>query len=550
MQLVSIYGLKKYYSDRLVLDIDKFEILENEKIGLVGENGSGKTTLIKALIGKIDIDEGQVYLTDSYSYIAQNEESYGLASNNKIKSVLNAPDNFEEYLSGGEKIKLKITNAFKEEKKLIIADEPTSNLDEQSTLVLEDMLKKYSGAMILVSHDRALLDSLCEKIVEIEDSKLKVYYGNYTTYLDLKEKERNRKQLEFDKYIFEKNRLEYSKMRKINLSNNTKKTPKRMGNSEARLHKMGNQRSKQNIDRNAKSIQSRIDKLEIKEKPKNIEPIKIYIKEGLEILGKNVLEISNLTLLAGKKILLNNVSFKIKKGKKIALLGQNGCGKTTLIKEIIKDNNSAISINPRTRIGHFSQNQNNLLDEKSILDNIKISSSFDETFIRINLNLFGFNSNDIYKNISTLSGGERVKVALCKVILEDNNLLILDEPTNYLDIVSLDSLEKSLKNTNKTMLIVSHDRTFIDKVCDYIIEIKDQNIEMFNGSYNEYIENKINRQLKESNQKNYEEKLILENRMSNIISMLCIESNIDKKAEYEKEYDLILTKLKMFNDKI
>lgn len=550
MQLVSIYGLKKYYSDRLVLDIDKFEILENEKIGLVGENGSGKTTLIKALIGKIDIDEGQVYLTDSYSYIAQNEESYGLASNNKIKSVLNAPDNFEEYLSGGEKIKLKITNAFKEEKKLIIADEPTSNLDEQSTLVLEDMLKKYSGAMILVSHDRALLDSLCEKIVEIEDSKLKVYYGNYTTYLDLKEKERNRKQLEFDKYIFEKNRLEYSKMRKINLSNNTKKTPKRMGNSEARLHKMGNQRSKQNIDRNAKSIQSRIDKLEIKEKPKNIEPIKIYIKEGLEILGKNVLEISNLTLLAGKKILLNNVSFKIKKGKKIALLGQNGCGKTTLIKEIIKDNNSAISINPRTRIGHFSQNQNNLLDEKSILDNIKISSSFDETFIRINLNLFGFNSNDIYKNISTLSGGERVKVALCKVILEDNNLLILDEPTNYLDIVSLDSLEKSLKNTNKTMLIVSHDRTFIDKVCDYIIEIKDQNIEMFNGSYNEYIENKINRQLKESNQKNYEEKLILENRMSNIISMLCIESNIDKKAEYEKEYDLILTKLKMFNAKI
>lgn len=550
MQLVSIYGLKKYYSDRLVLDIDKFEILENEKIGLVGENGSGKTTLIKALIGKIDIDEGQVYLTDSYSYIAQNEESYGLASNNKIKSVLNAPDNFEEYLSGGEKIKLKITNAFKEEKKLIIADEPTSNLDEQSTLVLEDMLKKYSGAMILVSHDRALLDSLCEKIVEIEDSKLKVYYGNYTTYLDLKEKERNRKQLEFDKYIFEKNRLEYSKMRKINLSNNTKKTPKRMGNSEARLHKMGNQRSKQNIDRNAKSIQSRIDKLEIKEKPKNIEPIKIYIKEGLEILGKNVLEISNLTLLAGKKILLNNVSFKIKKGKKIALLGQNGCGKTTLIKEIIKDNNSAISINPRTRIGHFSQNQNNLLDEKSILDNIKISSSFDETFIRINLNLFGFNSNDIYKNISTLSGGERVKVALCKVILEDNNLLILDEPTNYLDIVSLDSLEKSLKNTNKTMLIVSHDRTFIDKVCDYIIEIKDQNIEMFNGSYNEYIENKINRQLKESNQKNYEEKLILENRMSNIISMLCIESNIDKKAEYEKEYELILTKLKMFNDKI
>ena len=179
-----------------------------------------------------------------------------------------------------------------------------------------------------------------------------------------------------------------------------------------------------------------------------------------------------------------------------------------------------------------------------LLENIKIYSSFDETFIRINLNLFGFKGDDVYKKVSVLSGGEKVKVALCKIILEDNNFLILDEPTNYLDIVSLKALEESLQNTDKTMLIVSHDRAFINTVCDYIIEIKNQNIEEFDGNYNKYIEHKANRNIKKINKKNDEEILLLENKMSQIISMLCIENNEKKKAEYEAEYELILAKLK------
>lgn len=544
MQLLSINKVKKYYSDRLVLDIDKFEILENEKIGLVGANGAGKTTLIKAIIGKIEIDEGQIHLTNSYSYISQNEDLDISLSDNKIKSMLNAPDKFEEYLSGGEKIKLRIANALKEQKKLIIADEPTSNLDKKSISMLEDMLRKHKGAMLLVSHDRKFLDDLCNKIVEIEDGKLKVYNGNYTTYLSLKKEERDRQQFECDQYLLEKKRLELAKIKKTNLGDGIRKTPKRMGNSEARLHKMGGQDVKKKIDNSVKAIQSRIDKLEIKEKPKNINPIKIYIKEGLEIVSKNLVEVNNLTLSIDKNLLLDDVSFKIKRNKKIALLGENGCGKTTLIKEIIKNNNLSIRINPRVKIGYFDQSQDTLVEGKSILDNIKMSSSFDETFIRINLNLFGFKDDDVYKKVSVLSGGEKVKVSLCKIILEDNNFLILDEPTNYLDIISLESLEESLKNTDKTMLIVSHDRAFIDKVCDYIIEIKNQNIEEFNGSYSNYMENQNNKKLKFSNTKDKEEILILENKMSHVISMLCVETNRDKKIEYEKEYDLILSKLK------
>ena len=529
MQLLNIDKLKKYYNDRLVLDIDKFEILEDEKIGLVGTNGAGKTTLIKALIGKIEIDEGQIYLTDSYSYITQNENLDIESGNSKIKSMLNAPDKFEEHLSGGEKVKLKIATALKEQKKLVIADEPTSNLDQKSIYILEEMLKKHKGSLLLVSHDRDFLDALCNKIVEIEDGKIKIYNGNYTTYLKIKEEERNRQEFEYEQFVSEKNRLEAAKAQKMNLSNGIRKTPKRMGNSEARLHKMGGQKGKKSLDGNAKAIQSRIDKLEMKERPKSI----------------NLVEINDLTLSVNKEILLDNVSFKVKRNKKIALIGENGCGKTTLIKEIIKNNNPKVKINPRVRIGYFDQSQEILDNEKSILDNIKKDSSFDETFIRINLNLFGFKGDDVYKKVGILSGGEKVKVSLCKIILEDNNFLILDEPTNYLDIVSIKALEESLQNTDKTMLIVSHDRAFINTVCNDIIEIKNNKIEEFNGNYKQYIEH---RNIKSSNKKNNEEILLLENKMSRIISMLSTESNENKKEEYEQEYKLTLAQLKALRD--
>lgn len=549
MLLASIDKLKKYYLDRLILDIYKFEIQENDKIGLVGANGAGKTTLIKTLIRDTDIDEGHVYLTNSYSYVSQSEDIKDLYIDNKIKSLLNAPNKFEDYLSGGEKVKLKIVNALKEKKKLIIADEPTSNLDKESIKILEKMLKDHNGALLLVSHDRQFLDSLCNTIVEIDEGKIKVYKGNYTTYLKLKEKEVQRQEFEYEQYKTEKNRLENAKIQKNELKNSIRKTPKRMGNSEARLHKMGGQRGKKNLDGNIKAIQSRIDKLEVKEKPNNINQIKIYIQDGMEIVSKNLIEVKDLTLKVDKKLLLNNVSFKIKRNKKIALIGENGCGKSSLIKEILKNNNEAIKINERVKIGYFSQSQDTLNIDKSILDNIKEVSSFDETFIRINLNLFGFKGDEVYKKVGVLSGGEKVKVALCKIILEDNNLLLLDEPTNYLDIISMEALEKSLRSTNKTMLIVSHDRSFISSVCDYIIEIKDKSLREFNGNLNEYEKSKTIVKLDKQEQIDKDKILVLENKLSHIISMLCIEDNINKKQEYEKEYESLLNKINKLKNK-
>ena len=270
----------------------------------------------------------------------------------------------------------------------------------------------------------------------------------------------------------------------------------------------------------------------------------------MEIVSKNLVEVNNLDLKAGDKLLLEDVSFKIKRNKKIALLGANGSGKTTLLKKIIDASKTEnlrgknIKINNKVKIGYFSQNQDTLNEEKSILENVKYNSSYNETFIRINLSLFGFREDDVYKKVEDLSGGERVKVALCKVILEDNNLLILDEPTNYLDIISMKSLEDALKNTEKTMIVVSHDKHFIEDICDYFLEIKDKKIIQFSGDYDSYIEEKNKEKLNEEDQKNSNEILILENRLSNLISMICMETDKELKEKYEKEFDEISDKLK------
>ncbi|HCQ5684963.1 TPA: ABC-F family ATP-binding cassette domain-containing protein [Clostridioides difficile] len=543
MLLVKVENLKKYYADKLILDIDKLEILENDKIGLVGSNGQGKTTLLKAILGEIEIDEGYTYLTGSYSYISQSENNIEACSHSKEKSLLNAPDKFEEYLSGGEKVKLKIADALSNKKNIIIADEPTSNLDKKSIGVLEDMFKRHEGALLLISHDRRFLDELCTTILELEDGKLKAYKGNYTDYLMQKDEEVKRADFEYQEYVKEKKRLEKALLYKKALSDGIRKTPKRMGNSEARLHKMGGQTNKKKLDSNVKAIKSRIDKLEVKNKPKVSKEMNIKIQDGMEIISKNLIEVKDMTLKLENKLLLDNVSFKIKRGKKIALLGDNGCGKSTLIKEILADKNDDIKINDKVKVGYFDQNQSLLDEEKSVLYNTKVNSSFDESFIRINLSLFGFKGDDVYKKVKVLSGGEKVKIALCKIILEDNNFLVFDEPTNYLDIKSMEALEKALINTDKTMLIVSHDRVFVSHICNYIIEIKDSKIREFDCNYEEYIINRNKKTPSRENQTKKENLLVLENRLTTVISMLSIEKDNLKKELYESEYNELLKQI-------
>ncbi|TPE20589.1 ABC-F type ribosomal protection protein CplR [Clostridium perfringens] len=543
MSLARLNKVKKYYGDKLILDIDKLEILDGDRIGLVGVNGAGKTTLIKSLLGQIPIDEGNVYITKSFAYINQSEISNEETLNNNFKNIFNAPFEYHEFLSGGEKVKFKIAKALSENKHLIIADEPTANLDERSIETLENMLKNYNGSLLLVSHDRRFLDSLCNTIIEIEDGKIKAYKGNYSKYLELKTLERQRAEIEYNSYINEKKHLENAILNKRNLKDSLRKTPKRMGNSEARLHKMGPQRAKKNLDNNIKALRSRIDHLDIKEKPKTIKEIKIRVQDNLKIASKNLIEAKDFTLFAGNKLLLKDIKFKIKNGKKVALIGDNGCGKSTLLKNIVSKEDN-IKVLDNVVIGYFDQSQKILKDDESILKNILKDCSYDESFVRINLDGFGFKGEDVFKKVSSLSGGEKVKVALCKILLSDNNLIILDEPTNYLDIKSMESLETALINCNKTLIVVSHDRNFVSNVCDYILEIDKNLINEFSGTYNEYIKFKKKPKLDDKERANKDSLLILENRLSNVISLLSIEPDNNKKSLLENEYYNLLKELK------
>lgn len=549
MSLARLNKVKKYYGDRLILDIDKLEILDGDRIGLVGVNGAGKTTLIKSLLGLLPIDEGNVSLTKSFAYISQSENSNEETLNNNFKNVFNAPFEYHEFLSGGEKVKFKIAQALSENKHLIIADEPTANLDEKSIKILENMLKKYNGALLLVSHDRRFLDALCNTIIEIEDGKIKAYKGNYSKYLELKSSERKRAETEYTSYINEKKHLENSILNKQNLKDSLRNTPKRMGNSEARLHKMGPQRAKKNLDNNIKALRSRIDQLEVKEKPKSIKEIKIIVQDNLKISSKNLIEAKDFTLFAGNKLLIKDAKFKIKNGKKVALIGDNGCGKSTLLKNIVSRENN-IKVLDNVILGYFDQSQKILKDDESILKNILEDCSYDESFVRINLDGFGFKGDTVFKKVSSLSGGEKVKVALCKILLSDNNLIILDEPTNYLDIKSMESLETALINCNKTLIIVSHDRNFISNVCNYILEIDDNIIHEFAGTYDEYINFKNKPKLDNKERENKDSLLILENRLSNVISLLSIETDSTKKSLLETEYSDLLKELKNLKSKL
>ncbi len=544
MQLALLNNVKKYYGDRLLLDIKKLEILKGDRIGLVGENGTGKSTLLKILIGEEDADSGSIYLTKSYSYISQVENPKEDCSFSKIKGLFNAPTEYRDSLSGGEKVKLKISNALSENKELIIADEPTSNLDSNSIETLEKMFKNHTGSFILVSHDRNFLDALCNTIVEIEDGRINIYKGNYTKYLELKKSEIEYQKDEYNKYVNEKRRLEEAISVKEQLKNNIRRTPKRMGNSEARLHKMGGQKAKKNIDNNIKAINSRIEHLDIKEKPKTEKQIKINVIESLELTSKNPIEVKDLKLLVKDKVLLSNANFKIKRGKKVALIGKNGSGKSTLLKELIKNKNESIKISNNVVFGILDQEQNILDPNKTILENIKINSSYEESFIRINLDGFGFKGDTVYKKVSTLSGGEKVRVAICKLLLSDNNIIILDEPTNYLDIKCMESLENALKNTDKTLLIISHDRKFISNICDYILEIENTEINQFDGSYDEYMNFKSKPKASKNEKANKENIMLLENKLSEVISLLSFENNLEKKDLLEEEYLAILNKLK------
>jgi len=387
-----------------------------------------------------------------------------------------------------------------------------------------------------------LLDRLCTKIIEIEEGKIKTYSGNYSEYIKQKTEERERAQFEYEQYVKEKKRLERIIISTREKVKSMRKTPRRMGNSEARLHKMGNQKAKANLDRAIKNVEARIQHLEVKEKPTKIEKIKLDIGDVQKIYSKVITEGKALNKSFGEKVIFKDAQFHLENGAKVGLIGPNGCGKTTLLKMILNQE-PPIKIAPNVRIGYFSQELSILEENKSILDNVMAESVYDESFVRILLARLLFKGDSVFKKVRILSGGERVKASFAKIICSGFNLLILDEPTNYLDLNSLEVVEEVLREYEHSLLFVSHDRRFINSVANQIMTIEDHKIKTFKGSYEEYMASRTEVIDREKEQIE-EEILLLETRLTEVISKISMPSKKDDPKLLEVEYRELLERIR------
>lgn len=539
MLILDIKDLKKYYGERLVLNIGELKLYSSDKVGLVGLNGSGKTTLLN-IIGKEDIFyEGFIKTTMDPFYIKQLADNLKMESDQKQISKLGLKDKNKEFMSGGELTRLKIAQFITANPKFLLADEPTSNLDFQGINLLLEKLIGLDGCMIIISHDRDLLDKVCNKIIEIEGGKIKIYEGNYTDYMILKDLEIKNQESEYQKYINEKTRLENIIIGTKMKSSKINGPPKRMGLSEARLHKMGGQKAKRNLDSKVKALESRLGRLDVKSKAKKLETIELDIISN-EIYSKVVIEGKNVSKNFGERILFKNSNFQIYNGSKVALIGDNGAGKTTLLKMIL-DKSPNINISKKANIGYFSQGLDILDVNKSILDNILESSVYEQVEARNMLARLLFKKEDVYKKVNVLSGGERVKVSLAKILLSDFNILILDEPTNYLDINSIEVLEEALLDYEGTLLFVSHDKRLVQSVADSILYIEDNMINTFDGNLLEFNNRKNNGDSKSKDL--FNQKILLENKLSNIMGLLSTSENSAEIYDLDLEYNKLLKEL-------
>ncbi|TCP29952.1 pleuromutilin/lincosamide/streptogramin A transport system ATP-binding/permease protein [Scopulibacillus darangshiensis] len=524
MIILEANHIKKMIGDRELFAIEQVRIQSGDRIGLVGRNGSGKTTLFNVLTGVLEADEGAVVTTARHYLLPQ------LKKTNHLKS-------------GGEVTKGYIDKALAAKPDILFADEPTTNLDIDHIQELEQHLKRFQGAIVLVSHDRSFLDQICNKLWELEDGELTEFNGNYSYYLDQKELLRKQHQGKYEKYVEKKKQLERAKQIKEQKAVKMIKPPsKSMGTSESRIWKMQHATKQKKMHQNIKAIDTRMEKLEKVEKPKELPMVKLDIPNEEAIKGRTVVRVKKLSAGYGDRVLWKDASFAVKGGEKVAIIGKNGSGKTTLLKRIL-DHPVEVTHSPAAKIGYFSQNLDILNKEISILENVKATAVFPEELIRTVLARLHFLQEDVFKPIEVLSGGERVKVAFAKVFLSDMNVLVMDEPTNYLDIDTVEALEKLLIDYKGTVIFVSHDRRFVGHIATKVIEIEEQNIIEFTGPYQEYLESKQ----KKGHDDRQDQLLRIETKLTEVIGRLSMEPPSE---ELEIEYQAVLAERNQLKEKL
>ncbi|MGN7402956.1 Vga family ABC-F type ribosomal protection protein [Cytobacillus praedii] len=520
MMLLEANHIKLFIKDRLLLDIDKLQIQKNDRIGLVGRNGCGKTTLLEVLAGKTSPDNGTI-------------------STNAICELLPQLKRTDTTKSGGEVTQEYINAALAKSPAILLADEPTTNLDTSHIEWLEKKLKKSHSVLVLVSHDRAFLDALCTSIWELDQGKVKVYKGNYSDYIEQKELEQHQQKEAYETYERKKKQLEEALVLKEKKAERATKTPQNVSSIEAGKSKPYFAKKQKKLQKTAKAIETRLEKLEKVEKVKEAPVIKMNLPNEETFKGRIVLRAEDVQCSIDKRLLWKSASFHVRGGDKLAIIGPNGCGKTTLVKKIMNQS-QGIAISPSMKIGYFSQNIDILNTEKSILENVSKTSIQNETFIRTVLARLHFFREDVYKPVGVLSGGERVKVSFAKLFVSEINTIILDEPTNYLDIPSVEALEALLQEYEGTVIFVSHDRQFIESIATRILAINNQEIQLFDGTYEQF----KNYTPKVAHDTKEDQLLLLETRITEVLSRLSMEPSDELEIEFQR---LLAEKRKLAN---
>ena len=534
LMILSCQSICKSFGEKVILQDASFHIEEREKAALIGNNGAGKTTLLRIIMQEISADSGNVVIAKDkkIGYLAQYQDIHGhhtiyeellttkqyildmeekirtleqemkYVAGEKLESLMNSytrlTHQFElengyaykseivgvlkglgfeeedyskqiENLSGGQKTRVALGKLLISKPDILLLDEPTNHLDMESIAWLETYLLNYPGAVFIVSHDRYFLDKVVTKIVEIEAGQMRMYDGNYSAYALKKAMLRD---AQYKAYLNQQREIKHQ---------------------EAVITKLRSFNREKSIKR-AESRVKMLDKIQRIEKPVEIDNQMRISLEPRFISGNDVLTVEGLSKAFPGQILFTDISFEIKRGERVALIGNNGTGKTTILKilnGIVEADAGRFALGSKVQIGYYDQEHHVLHMEKTIFQEISDTyPTLTETEIRNMLAAYLFTGDDVFKLISSLSGGERGRVSLAKLMLSEANFLILDEPTNHLDIASKEILEEALNSYTGTVLYVSHDRYFINQTATRIMDLTNQAIVNYIGDYDYYLEKK------------------------------------------------------------
>ncbi|MBE5905654.1 MAG: ABC-F family ATP-binding cassette domain-containing protein [Lachnospiraceae bacterium] len=467
------------YGEQTVLQFERLYVYEGERVGLVGVNGAGKTTLLKVLAGELLPEEGHVRCDCESFFLRQfGEKIDPMALDYQEAGKLGVLDKlWQEQVSGGENTRIHLAELFASQRAVAFLDEPTANLDALGIATLLKNLKNVE-TMLIVSHDREVLNALCTRIVEIEDGNLTSYNGDYDAYEQQKLERRQAELTEYELYQAEKARLQGVYQEKKKKAQKLSKKPKNMSSSDMKqISKRATRKPEDkvaSIERSARNVQKRIAHMEVKERPKEEVCIRPDFRLTNPPRNAIVIRAEHVTFGYGERLILEGCSFLVKNKSKVAILGENGAGKTTLLELIAK--REGISIVPEANIGYVRQNLSQIQLDKTVLENMQAVSVQSEGVTRSVLANLLLTNQDMKKKARDLSGGERMKLAFAMLFVSDANLLMLDEPTNYLDLPSIKALEKMLQKYEGTLLFTSHDRTFVEHVATRKVAIKNKKI--------------------------------------------------------------------------